>query len=238
MTAPKKPRAARSTSFDASTEAIVLEQKFAMIPPRAFRAKGLGCRDLQVYMAMAVHRDPDRPKSSVYPSFKRLAKIVGIDRTKVPRSIAKLETCDPPLIRKRQHRQNEDGDATSNLYEIIFDDDADAPDLGTPVPEPGNTCSQSREHGVAESGNTGVAESGNTGVPRSGTLTYQPNRPSNQTTEQRVHRAPARSAALARLATKRSRSPVRHRTRARPGKHRRSLPRLLDCRQWQQRSQM
>jgi len=188
MTAPKTPQAKRAgaNAVDDGTniDQVALRQKlqwqYGMVPARALWTPGLTGRDRDVLLAIATHWDPRDPTGSAYPSFTRIAAIIGISRSQVARSVTKLTTLgDPPCLRKRLRRNS------TSHYEIVRDAaqvvtpvlTAD-PQVVTPESTPGdngvNTCLQ------------GCQPSVDTGVNQTDSL----NTPWNQTSEQS---APARA---------------------------------------------
>jgi hypothetical protein len=112
-----------------------------------------------VLIAITLHANGD---GKAFPSLARVAALVGIDRTKVPQSIKKLQ--DVGLLTATR-RRDAAGDWSSTVYEIRLDEEV-LPRLGTPV---------------AAAGNTVLPPAGTGGVAAGGTLTNQyQNRPSNR----------------------------------------------------------
>ena len=127
---------------------------FARIPARAAGCKRLAAADWRVFVAIASHADRDG--RGAFPALARIARLAGIDRTKVPRSIRRIEAAG--LLRV-DRRKNKHGDSDVNRYEIVFDDAGLLPDLGTP--------------GVAADISTVLPDLGTPGVAKSGNVTDQ-----------------------------------------------------------------
>lgn len=129
-----------------------MTERFARIPERAVGRRDLTARDWRVLACIALHADAS---GRAYPSMATIAARTGLDRTKVPASVKKLETIG---LLRASRRRDEAGDAASTLYEIVFDERGVLPPLGTPV---------------AEDRNTVLPPAGTAGVAAGGTLTDQ-----------------------------------------------------------------
>jgi Helix-turn-helix domain len=116
--------------------------KFARIPAAAAGMK-MSANDWQVYVAVASHADR---WGKAHPSLDRVARIAGMHRNHVSRSIKRLRTLG---LLKSWHVRRGSGFA-NNHYEMIYDVEASrepegdeaSPDAGTPdeamVPEMGS----------------------------------------------------------------------------------------------------
>jgi hypothetical protein len=118
-------------------------ERWGRVVLRAASTPGLGRREYQVLIAIAGHADKN---GHAYPSMTRIASRAGLDRSKVPSAIAKLEAAG--LVRKRPHT-SEHGDPNSNLYELVV-----MPEEAPGVPRGGNTVlPQEEAPGLARGGN-------------------------------------------------------------------------------------
>jgi hypothetical protein len=117
--------------------------QFARIPMRAFGARKLGADDLRVLMAIAIHADRE---GNACPSQGRIAKLAGMPRKNVPRSVSAIEA--EGLI-QRQRRPREGGGWDQSIYKIIFDDVTDNAPIDTQTIKKEAVDEKSRE--VADS---------------------------------------------------------------------------------------
>jgi hypothetical protein len=87
---------------------------FSRVPARAARAK-LSATDWQVLHVIGLHADHD---GRAFPSMLRIAEIAGIDRSNVPRSIARIES-HGLLVRNRMPKPT--GGWQVNQYQLVYE---------------------------------------------------------------------------------------------------------------------
>jgi hypothetical protein len=127
--------------------------RYACIPGWAAACKQLAASDWRVFVAIAQHADRDGRLA--FPALKTIAGLAGIDRTKVPRSIRRIEAAGLLRVHRRKVTH---GFFDVNLYEVVFDRIGVVPTSATPA---------------AVDGNTIVPDLGTLSVAVSGTLTDQ-----------------------------------------------------------------
>ena len=93
---------------------IACNAHFARVPAQAVRCD-LSATDWQVLHAIALHADKD---GRAFPSMARIAKITGINRSNVPRAIARLEK-GGLLLRNRVPKP--DGGWQVNHYQLVYE---------------------------------------------------------------------------------------------------------------------
>src|SRR5205085_6797714 len=87
-------------------------------------------RDLRVFIAIGAHADGSTGRA--WPSMTRIAKMTGILRGDIPRSIHRLE--DAGLLSAERHP------GASTVYSIVFADEGSvSADLPTPATVSGST---------------------------------------------------------------------------------------------------
>jgi hypothetical protein len=87
---------------------------FSRVPARAARAK-LSATDWQVLHVIGLHADKD---GRAFPSMLRIAEIAGINRSNVPRSIARIES-HGLLVRNRTRKPT--GGWQVNHYQLVYE---------------------------------------------------------------------------------------------------------------------
>src|SRR5262249_24838711 len=88
--------------------------RYARIPSRAIGCRELSATDWRVLACIALHADAS---GRAWPSMATIAKMVGIRREDVPRSIRRLEQL-------RLLRREPGSPTSSNIYIIALDDEA------------------------------------------------------------------------------------------------------------------
>jgi hypothetical protein len=109
------PRPVVDTAGQRPPHQRLVADRFARIPARAARYRDLSARDWRVLVAIASFADR---AGRAYPSMTRIAKIVGINRGDVPRSIRRLEQLG---LLHCQRRERPAGGPNVNLYTVVFE---------------------------------------------------------------------------------------------------------------------
>ena len=102
---------------------------FAIVPAEAFRDARLSLRDIQVLGLVCSHLNKDR---ICWPSQSRLAKMAGVSRSVVCRSLSRLNSCGYIL---HVERYREDGGRSTNLIRVLFSP-IEAKELASPAEIP------------------------------------------------------------------------------------------------------
>src|ERR1700733_1989067 len=86
--------------------------RFARLPVRAASMRDLSACDFRVLISIAAHADAD---GRAYPSMATVAKMTGIRRQDVPRSVKRLEQAG---LLRRDARSDA---SAANVYTVVLD---------------------------------------------------------------------------------------------------------------------